>query len=81
AKLREAFAARYSVRRACFKEPHEITKIVRKANESLRAFKERLDEFVRSEEAYASTELPKGEMGETHPKMSLPFNGRDIRPF
>ncbi|GJT74043.1 hypothetical protein Tco_1033329 [Tanacetum coccineum] len=33
AKLREAFAARYSVRRACFKEPHEITKIVRKANE------------------------------------------------
>ncbi|GKF44123.1 hypothetical protein Tco_0130675, partial [Tanacetum coccineum] len=92
-----------------FKEPHEITKIVRKANESLTAFKERwtvetsfivgipevmkissfmdavkspelakrfsnkvpvtvnemmerLDDFVRSEEAYANTELPKGEM-------------------
>nr|GFA58077.1 reverse transcriptase domain-containing protein [Tanacetum cinerariifolium] len=41
ADLREAFATRYSVRRACFKEPHEITKIVRKANESLIIFKER----------------------------------------
>ncbi|GJR69425.1 hypothetical protein Tco_0015490 [Tanacetum coccineum] len=39
--LGEAFATRYSVRRACFKEPHEITKIVRRANESLTAFKER----------------------------------------
>ncbi|GJY30343.1 hypothetical protein Tco_0413838 [Tanacetum coccineum] len=39
--LREEFAARYSVRRACFKEPHEITKIVRRDNESLTAFKER----------------------------------------
>nr|GEV45789.1 reverse transcriptase domain-containing protein [Tanacetum cinerariifolium] len=38
--LREAFATGYSVRRACFKEPHEITKIVRKDNESLTAFKE-----------------------------------------
>ncbi|GJS76729.1 reverse transcriptase domain-containing protein [Tanacetum coccineum] len=33
AELRDAFAARYSARRACFTEPHEITKIVRKANE------------------------------------------------
>ncbi|GJX36364.1 hypothetical protein Tco_0247921 [Tanacetum coccineum] len=41
AGLGEAFSARYSVRRACFKETHEITKIVRKANESLTAFKER----------------------------------------
>ncbi|GKD05719.1 reverse transcriptase domain-containing protein, partial [Tanacetum coccineum] len=41
ADLREAFASRYSVRRVCFKEPHEITKIVRKANESLTTFKER----------------------------------------
>ncbi|GKB60669.1 ALP1-like protein [Tanacetum coccineum] len=40
-ELREAFAARYSVRKACFKEPHEITKIVWKANESLTAFKGR----------------------------------------
>ncbi|GJX85673.1 reverse transcriptase domain-containing protein [Tanacetum coccineum] len=31
----------YSVRRACFKDPHEITKIVRRANESLTTFKER----------------------------------------
>nr|GEW14515.1 reverse transcriptase domain-containing protein [Tanacetum cinerariifolium] len=41
ADLREVFAAKYSVRRACFKEPHEITKIVRKSNELLTAFKER----------------------------------------
>nr|GEV68733.1 reverse transcriptase domain-containing protein [Tanacetum cinerariifolium] len=41
ADLREAFAAMYSVRRACSKEPHGITQIVRKANESLTAFKER----------------------------------------
>nr|GEW74656.1 reverse transcriptase domain-containing protein [Tanacetum cinerariifolium] len=107
----------YSVRRACFKEPHEITKIVRKANESLTVFKERwtvetvfimgipvvmkissfmdvvkspelakrfsnkvsatvnemmerLDEFVRFEEAYARTELPRGEVGETHHRAS-----------
>ncbi|GJU04334.1 reverse transcriptase domain-containing protein [Tanacetum coccineum] len=40
-KLREAFTARYSTRKACYKEPHEITKIVRKANETLTAFKER----------------------------------------
>ncbi|GJW90418.1 reverse transcriptase domain-containing protein [Tanacetum coccineum] len=128
AELRDAFAARYSVRRACFKEPYEITKIIRKANESLMAFKERwtveagfimgvpkvmkissfmdsvkspelakrfsdkvpttvnemmerLDDFVRSEVAYASTELPKGETGETHRRVSLPFSGRDARPF
>ncbi|GKE68506.1 hypothetical protein Tco_1526578, partial [Tanacetum coccineum] len=125
---REAFATRFFVRRACFKEPHEITKIIRKANESLTAFierwtvetgfimgvpevmkissfmdlvkspelakrfsdkvptavnemMERLDDFVRSEEAYANTELPKGETGESHRKISLPFNGRDTRPF
>ncbi|GKA68400.1 reverse transcriptase domain-containing protein [Tanacetum coccineum] len=41
ANLREAFATRYSVIRECFKEPHEITKIVRRANESLTSFKER----------------------------------------
>ncbi|GKB08037.1 hypothetical protein Tco_0836321 [Tanacetum coccineum] len=40
-KLREAFTTRYSTRKACYKEPHEITKIVRKANETLTAFKER----------------------------------------
>ncbi|GJW19681.1 reverse transcriptase domain-containing protein [Tanacetum coccineum] len=40
-QLREAFTNRYSIRRACYKEPHEITKIVRRANETLPAFKER----------------------------------------
>nr|GEV38977.1 reverse transcriptase domain-containing protein [Tanacetum cinerariifolium] len=39
--LREAFAARFSIRRACFKEPYEITKIIKRANESFTAFKER----------------------------------------
>ncbi|GKD07182.1 reverse transcriptase domain-containing protein [Tanacetum coccineum] len=36
-RLREAFNTRYSTRKACYKEPHEITKIVRKANETLTA--------------------------------------------
>ncbi|GJS40537.1 hypothetical protein Tco_0565580 [Tanacetum coccineum] len=31
----------YSIRRACYKEPHEITKVVIRANETLPAFKER----------------------------------------
>ncbi|GKC28549.1 hypothetical protein Tco_1035843, partial [Tanacetum coccineum] len=31
----------FSTRRACFKDPTEITKVVRKANETLIAFKER----------------------------------------
>ncbi|GJV64630.1 hypothetical protein Tco_1475458 [Tanacetum coccineum] len=97
ADLREAFAARYSVRRACFKEPYEITKIVMKISSFMDAVKspelakrfsnkvptmlnemmDRLDDFVRSEEAYARTKLPKGEMGETHHKTSLVFNRRD----
>nr|GEV04787.1 hypothetical protein [Tanacetum cinerariifolium] len=42
---------------------------------------ERLDDFIRSKKACASTELPKGETGESHRKMSLPFNERDTRPF
>ncbi|GKA06798.1 reverse transcriptase domain-containing protein, partial [Tanacetum coccineum] len=128
AELRDTFAARYSVRRVCFKEPYEITKFIRRANESLTAFKERwmvetvfimgvpkvmkissfmdsvkspelaklfldkvttmvnemmerLDDFVRSEAAYASTKLSKGETGEAHHKASLPFNERDAWPF
>ncbi|GJS97144.1 hypothetical protein Tco_0804112 [Tanacetum coccineum] len=40
-QLKEAFTNRYSIRRACYKEPHEITKVVRRANETLLAFKER----------------------------------------
>ncbi|GKD99780.1 hypothetical protein Tco_1387764, partial [Tanacetum coccineum] len=109
--VRQQFTTRFSTRRACFKDPTEITKIVRKANETLAAFKERwivetgfitgvpkvmkissfmdphkcpelakrysdkvpktvdemmtrLDDFVRSEEAFANTELPKGEVTE-----------------
>ncbi|GKA17394.1 hypothetical protein Tco_0697231 [Tanacetum coccineum] len=128
ADLREAFAARCSVRMACFKEPHEITKMGRKDNESLIAFKERwtvetgfimdvpevmkissfmdavkspelakrfsnkvpitvneimerLDDFVRSEEAYVNTELPKGETGETHRKASLMFSRKDNQSY
>ncbi|GKE56920.1 hypothetical protein Tco_1496105, partial [Tanacetum coccineum] len=42
---------------------------------------ERLDDFFRSEVAYASTKLPKGETGETHRKVSLSFSERDARPF
>ncbi|GJX18765.1 reverse transcriptase domain-containing protein [Tanacetum coccineum] len=118
--LRQACAARYSVRKACFEEPHEITKIVRRANESLTAFKERwtveigfimgvpevmkipsfmdslkcpelvkrfsdkapttvnemmrrLDDFVRSEKAFAQTELPKGKTWEQHRKSYFPL--------
>ncbi|GJS37126.1 hypothetical protein Tco_0535508 [Tanacetum coccineum] len=102
---------RFSTRRACFKDPTEITKIVRKTNETLVAFKERwtvetgfivgvpkvmmissfmdahkcqelakrysdkvpkmvdemmvrLDDFVISEEAFANTELPRGEVSD-----------------
>ncbi|GKE05666.1 hypothetical protein Tco_1397684 [Tanacetum coccineum] len=40
-ELRQQFTTRFSTRRACFKDPTEITKIVRKANETLAAFKER----------------------------------------
>ncbi|GJV30963.1 reverse transcriptase domain-containing protein [Tanacetum coccineum] len=114
-ELRLQFTTRFSRRRACFKDPTEITKIMRKANETLVTFKERwivetgfiagvlevmkissfmdahkcpelakrfsdkvpktvdemmtrLDDFVRSEEAFASTELPKGEMSEASKK-------------
>ncbi|GJT20964.1 hypothetical protein Tco_0890901 [Tanacetum coccineum] len=41
AELIQQFITRFSTRRACFKDPTEITKIVRKANETLVAFKER----------------------------------------
>ncbi|GJU75984.1 hypothetical protein Tco_1273054 [Tanacetum coccineum] len=40
-ELRTQFTTMFSTRRACFKDPTEITKIVRKANETLVAFKER----------------------------------------
>ena len=41
ADLREQFVTRFALHKACFKDPTEITKIVRKANESLPEFKER----------------------------------------
>nr|GFA82967.1 reverse transcriptase domain-containing protein [Tanacetum cinerariifolium] len=103
ADLREAFAARFSVRRACFKEPHEITKIIKsmkissfmnsvkspelakhflnKVPTTVNEMMERLDDFVQSEEAYASTKLPKGKTGESHIKTSFPSNGRDVWPL
>ncbi|GJS70355.1 reverse transcriptase domain-containing protein [Tanacetum coccineum] len=90
-KLREAFTTRYSTRKACYKEPHEITKIVRKANETLTAFKERWtvennsslvlaprNEFVRDEEAYALVELPPGESRDIHRQLSFPAGSRDV---
>ncbi|GJZ18198.1 hypothetical protein Tco_0554321 [Tanacetum coccineum] len=114
--------------KACFKEPHEITRIVRKANESLTAFKERwtietsfimgvpevmkiasfmdslkcpelskrfsnkvpitveeimtrVDDFIRYEETFVATELPKGETGEHHRKSFPPTIRRDDRPY
>ncbi|GJR17888.1 hypothetical protein Tco_0966415 [Tanacetum coccineum] len=124
AELRQPFTTRFSTRRACFKDPTEITKIVRKANETLVAFKERwivetgfitgvrkvmkislfmdahkcpeltilqkvpktvdeimtrLDEFVRSEEAFANTELPKGEVTEGSRRPAGPVSIREDR--
>ncbi|GJR65370.1 hypothetical protein Tco_0011435 [Tanacetum coccineum] len=125
-ELRQQFTTRFSTRRACFKDPTEITKIVRKANETLVAFKERciietgfitgvpevmkissfmdaykcpelakrysdkvpktvdemmtrLDDFLRSKEAFASTELPKGEASEPSRKSAGPVNRREDR--
>ncbi|GJT70687.1 reverse transcriptase domain-containing protein [Tanacetum coccineum] len=126
AELRKQFTTRFSTRIAYFKDPTEITKIVRKANETLMAFKERwivetgfitgvlkvmkissfmdahkcpelakrysdkvpkivdeammrLDEFVRLEEAFANTELPKGEMLEGSRRLAGPVSRREDR--
>nr|GEX16265.1 hypothetical protein [Tanacetum cinerariifolium] len=126
AELRLQFTTRFSTRRACFKHPTEITKIVRRANETLGDFKERwivetgfitgvpevmkissfmdahkcpklakrfsnkvpntvdemmtrLDDFVRSEEAFASTEQDKGEMSEVSRKLMGPISMREDR--
>nr|GEW50377.1 reverse transcriptase domain-containing protein [Tanacetum cinerariifolium] len=115
--MREVFAARHLVRRACFKELHEITKIVKerwtvetcfiigilkvmkissfidsvKSPELAKHFSSkvhltvhemmvRMEDFVRSKEAYARTKLPKGKTGEHHRKPSLPAIRRDDRP-
>ncbi|GJY58425.1 reverse transcriptase domain-containing protein [Tanacetum coccineum] len=118
--LRERFVERFSLRRRCSKDPTEVSKIVRKANESLSDFKERwteemgyiqgapevmqisafmsnskcpelarrftdqvpqtvtemmkrVDDFIKSEEAFKSTELPKGEQPEKGP--GAPYKG------
>nr|GEU40756.1 hypothetical protein [Tanacetum cinerariifolium] len=96
AELRTQFTTMFSTRRACFKDPTEITKIVRKPNETLVAFKERwimetakrysdkvpktmdemmvrLDDFVRSGEAFANTKLPKDEVSEASKKLAAPL--------
>nr|GEX47477.1 RNA-directed DNA polymerase, eukaryota [Tanacetum cinerariifolium] len=40
-ELRQQFTTRFLTRRACFKDPTKITQIMRKANETLVAFKEK----------------------------------------
>ncbi|GJR70549.1 hypothetical protein Tco_0016614 [Tanacetum coccineum] len=42
--LRERFAERFSLRRKCSKDPTEVSKIIRRANETLPDFKERWTE-------------------------------------
>ncbi|GKD11281.1 hypothetical protein Tco_1190966, partial [Tanacetum coccineum] len=42
--LRERFVERFALRRRCSKDPTEVSKIVRRANESLPDFKERWTE-------------------------------------
>ncbi|GKA68629.1 hypothetical protein Tco_0768546 [Tanacetum coccineum] len=118
--LREKFVERFALRRKCSKDPTEVSKIIRRANETLPDFKERwteemgyiegvpevmqisafmsnymcpelarrfadqvpqtvtemmkiVDDFVKSEEAYRSTELPKGEYPEKGQK--APYKG------
>ncbi|GJT44227.1 reverse transcriptase domain-containing protein [Tanacetum coccineum] len=44
ANLREKFVERFSLRRRCNKDPTEVSKIVRRANETLPNFKERWTE-------------------------------------
>nr|GEZ80262.1 reverse transcriptase domain-containing protein [Tanacetum cinerariifolium] len=84
AKLREAFAARFFVRKKqvfimgvpevmkissfmdSVKSPELAKRFSKKFPATVNEMMERLDDFVRSEEAYASTELPKGETGESH---------------
>nr|GEY05310.1 reverse transcriptase domain-containing protein [Tanacetum cinerariifolium]GEY81733.1 reverse transcriptase domain-containing protein [Tanacetum cinerariifolium] len=61
------------------KSPKLAKRFSNKVPTTVNEMMERLDNFIRSEEAYAITELPKGEVGETHRKVSLPFNRRDNR--
>ncbi|GJV43445.1 reverse transcriptase domain-containing protein [Tanacetum coccineum] len=133
ANLREMFVERFALRRRCSKDPTEVLKIVRKANESLLNFKERwteeiwyiqgvpkvmqisafmrnskclelarrffdqvpqtvtemmkrVDDFVKSEDAFKSTELPKGEQsdrghGTSHRGLWPPGRRNESRRF
>ncbi|GJR98356.1 reverse transcriptase domain-containing protein [Tanacetum coccineum] len=56
------------------KSPELAKRFSDKVPTTVNEMMERLDDFVRSEAAYANTELLKGETGETHRKMSLLFN-------
>nr|GEV50240.1 hypothetical protein [Tanacetum cinerariifolium] len=86
ADLHEKFVERFALRRRSNKDPTEVSKIVWRANETLPNFKERwteqtgyiqgvpdVEDFVKSEEAYKSTELTKGE----HPEngQGTPYRG------
>ncbi|GJW67397.1 hypothetical protein Tco_0121821 [Tanacetum coccineum] len=95
AELCEKFVEISALRRRCSKDPTEVSKIVRRANETLPDFKEdwteeirrfadqvpqkvtemmkRVDDFVKSEEAYRSIEFPK----EEHPEkgQGTPYRG------
>nr|GEY20838.1 reverse transcriptase domain-containing protein [Tanacetum cinerariifolium] len=61
------------------KSPELTKRFSNKFPTTVNEMMERLDDFVRSEEAYVKTELPKREVGETYRKTSLPFNRRDNR--
>ncbi|GKF49777.1 hypothetical protein Tco_0143028, partial [Tanacetum coccineum] len=63
------------------KSPELAKRFSNKVPATVNEMMERLDDFVRSKETYASTELPKGETRETHDKMSISFNRRDNRSF
>ncbi|GKC79844.1 reverse transcriptase domain-containing protein [Tanacetum coccineum] len=85
-RLREAFTTRYSIRKACYKEPHEITKIVRKANKTLTAFKERWTErrihhgVTGSREAYPQCDITAGESRDNPSRLSFRQGPRRFPP-
>ena len=124
--MREQFSVRFSLRKKCTKDPTEITKIVRRAHESLLDFKERwtdeasyisgvpeimrisafmnahrcpalakkfsdrvpktvtemfirVDDFIRSEEAFRNTELPRGEVYESNRRGNVTYHNKQGR--
>ncbi|GKE64255.1 hypothetical protein Tco_1518416 [Tanacetum coccineum] len=52
-----------------------------KAPRTVNEIMKRLDDFVRSERAFAQTELPKGETREQHRKLYFPPTRKDDRPL